>query len=219
MPALVGDGIVMKDIREEYGAASLEASELLANPLEQARIWVNEAVEAELPLPNAMTLATATAEGRPSARTVLLKDIDGRGLTFFTHHDSRKGEEMASNPHVAVTLFWQPFSRQITLTGRVERLAVETSREYFATRPRGSQLSAAVSPQSRPVDRDELIRRIEEMELELDGAEVPMPEQWGGYRIIPDEIQFWHGRPDRLHDRFRYTPDGEGGWRIERLAP
>ncbi len=209
----------MRNIREEYGAPSLNADELAANPLDQARAWVDEAIAADLPLPNAMTLATATADGRPSSRTVLLKEIDDYGLIFFTHYDSRKGGEIAANPAVAVTLFWQPFSRQITVTGHTERIDAQTSRDYFASRPRGSQLSAAVSPQSEPMERSELIERIVRLEAELDGGDVPMPEQWGGYRIRPDEIQFWHGRPDRLHDRFRYLPDGEGGWRIERLAP
>jgi pyridoxamine 5'-phosphate oxidase len=209
----------MRDVREEYGAPSLDADHLLADPLEQAQAWVDEAIAADLPLPNAMTLATATAEGRPSSRTVLLKEIDAQGLIFFTHYDSRKGAEIAANPAVAVTLFWQPFSRQITVTGHAEPIDAETSRAYFASRPRGSQLSAAVSPQSEPMERSELIERIVRLEAELDGGDVPMPEQWGGYRIRPDEIQFWHGRPDRLHDRFRYTPDEAGGWRIERLAP
>lgn len=209
----------MRNVREEYGAPSLDADLLLADPLEQAQAWVDEAIAAELPLPNAMTLATASADGRPSSRTVLLKEIDAQGLIFFTHYDSRKGAEIAANPAVAVTLFWQPFSRQITVTGHAERIDAQTSREYFASRPRGSQLSAAVSPQSRPMNRTELIERIVRLEEELGGGEVPMPEQWGGYRIRPDEIQFWHGRPDRLHDRFRYTPDDAGGWRIERLAP
>jgi pyridoxamine 5'-phosphate oxidase len=209
----------MRHVRDEYGAPSLEVADLLADPLEQARTWVDEAIAAELPLPNAMTLATATADGRPSSRTVLLKEIDDRGLIFFTDYDSRKGVEIAANPAVSVTFFWQPFSRQITLTGHAAPIDAQSSRDYFASRPRGSQLSAAVSPQSQPVDRTELVERIVRLEEELDGSEVPMPEHWGGYRIHPDEFQFWHGRPDRLHDRFRYTPDGAGGWRIERLAP
>lgn len=209
----------MRHVRDEYGAPSLEVADLLADPLEQARTWVDEAIAAELPLPNAMTLATATADGRPSSRTVLLKEIDDRGLIFFTDYDSRKGVEIAANPAVSVTFFWQPFSRQITLTGHAEPIDAQSSRDYFASRPRGSQLSAAVSPQSQPVDRTELVERIVRLEEELDGAEVPMPEHWGGYRVHPDEFQFWHGRPDRLHDRFRYSPDDAGGWRIERLAP
>ena len=209
----------MRDIREEYGAPSLNAEDLAPNPLDQARVWVDEAIAADLPLPNAMTLATASADGRPSSRTVLLKEIDAHGLIFYSHYDSRKGVEIDANPAVAVTFFWQPFSRQITLTGHAERIDARTSREYFASRPRGSQLSAAVSPQSRPMDRTDLVERIVRLEEELDGGEVPMPEQWGGYRIRPDEIQFWHGRPDRLHDRFRYSLDDAGNWCLERLAP
>ncbi len=209
----------MRHLRDDYGAPSLEVGHLLADPLEQARVWVDEAIAAELPLPNAMTLATATVDGRPSSRTVLLKEIDDRGLIFFTDYDSRKGAEIVANPAVAVTFFWQPFSRQITLTGHAEPIDAQSSRDYFASRPRGSQLSAAVSPQSQPVDRTELVERIVRLEEELDGAEVPMPEHWGGYRIRPDEVQFWHGRPDRLHDRFRYQLNQDNEWELERLGP
>lgn len=209
----------MRDIREEYQGEVLTEAHLDADPLELLKRWVNDAVDAELPLPNAMTLATVSAEGRPSSRVVLLKGIEQGALVFFTHYDSRKGEEIAANPAVAVTFFWEPFARQVTLTGHARKLDQQDSRDYFASRPRGSQLSALVSPQSKPVSGDWLARAAAEAEERYREQSVPMPENWGGYRIEPDEIQFWHGRPSRLHDRFRYLKNGQGEWQIERLAP
>lgn len=210
---------MIRDVREEYGAEVLEESALDPDPLEQLRRWVDQAVAAELPLPNAMTLATATADGQPSCRIVLLKGVEEGGLTFFTHHDSRKGLEIAENPRVSATLFWEPFSRQITLTGRAEPVSRDEAERYFASRPRGSQLSAAVSLQSRPVSREHLEQEVAALEARLGNDPVPMPAQWGGYRIFPREIQFWHGRPNRLHDRFRYLLGEDGHWSRERLAP
>lgn len=209
----------MKDVRQEYVAETLDESALHPDPLEQIRRWVDEAVNAELPLANAMTLATATADGQPSCRIVLLKGVESGGLTFFTHHDSRKGLEIAENPRVSAVLFWEPFSRQITLTGHAEPVPREEASRYFASRPRGSQLSAAVSPQSRPVSRERLERDVADLEARLGNDPVPMPAQWGGYRIFPREVQFWHGRPSRLHDRFRYLLGEDGRWTRERLAP
>lgn len=210
----------MRDVREEYQAEELSKSDLHPDPLEQARIWVDQAIAAELPLANGMTLATADAQGRPSCRTVLLKGIEEGGFVFFTRYDSRKGDEISVNPNVAATLLWEPFSRQITLTGEVERLSVAASREYFASRPRGSQLSAVVSPQSQPVSsRAWLEQRQQALAESIGDGDIPMPEQWGGLRIIPVEIQFWHGRPNRLHDRFRYLRQADGSWQLDRLAP
>ena len=210
----------MRDVREEYQAEELSKSDLHPDPLEQARIWVDQAIAAELPLANGMTLATADAQGRPSCRTVLLKGIEEGGFVFFTRYDSRKGDEISVNPNVAATLLWEPFSRQITLTGEVERLSVAASREYFASRPRGSQLSAVVSPQSQPVSsRGWLEQRQQALAESIGDGDIPMPEQWGGLRIIPVEIQFWHGRPNRLHDRFRYLRQADGSWQLDRLAP
>lgn len=212
--------MTMRDVRDEYHARSLNEDDLLADPLAQARLWIDEAIEGGLPLANAMTLATVAADGQPSARVVLLKGIENGGFTFFTHYDSRKGEEIASNPKVSFVMFWPSLDRQLVVVGRAHKIDVEQSRRYFASRPRGSQLSAAVSPQSRPVSRSELERAMQKLAADVpDGASVPMPETWGGYSIVPDEIQFWHGRPSRLHDRFRYLLAEDGDWARERLAP
>jgi pyridoxamine 5'-phosphate oxidase len=208
----------MRDIREEYRGEALTRAHLDDDPLDLLERWVNEAVNAQLPLPNAMTLATVSDEGCPSSRVVLLKGIEDDALLFFTHYDSRKGLEIAANPAVAATFFWEPFARQVTLTGRASRLDEQASREYFASRPRGSQLSALISPQSRPVSGEWLAEAAAEAERRYRNEPVPMPENWGGYRIQPEEIQFWHGRPDRLHDRFRYLRSDQG-WSVERLAP
>jgi pyridoxamine 5'-phosphate oxidase len=209
----------MKDVRQEYHAPGLTEADLLADPVEQARRWVDDAINAELPLANAMTLATVSADGRPSSRVVLLKGIEDGGFVFFTHYDSRKGDDIAANPNVSFVMFWGPFDRQLIVNGRAEKIPAQQSRDYFASRPRGSQLSAAVSHQSRPASREQLEADMAELaEQYPEGETIPMPETWGGYRIVPEEIQFWHGRPSRLHDRFRcYRKAGE--WARERLAP
>lgn len=209
----------IRDVREEYHARSLNESDLLADPLEQARAWVDDAIAAGLPLANAMTLATVSAAGQPSSRIVLLKGIEDGGFTFFTHYDSRKGNDIAANPNVSFVMFWPALDQQLTVAGRAQTISAEQSRDYFASRPRGSQLSAAISPQSHPAHRDELEAAMQKLAAEIpEGEPVPMPEGWGGYRIIPEEIQFWHGRPNRLHDRFRYVHEN-GEWRRQRLAP
>ena len=209
----------MKDVRQEYHAPGLTEADLLADPVEQARQWVDDAIHAELPLANAMTLATVSADGRPSSRVVLLKGIEDGGFVFFTHYDSRKGDDIAANPNVSFVMFWGPFDRQLIVNGRAEKIPAQQSRDYFASRPRGSQLSAAASHQSRPASREQLETDMAKLaEQYPEGKTIPMPETWGGYRIVPEEIQFWHGRPSRLHDRFRYIKDG-GEWRRERLAP
>lgn len=211
--------MAMRDVREEYHGRSLNESDLLADPVEQARAWVDEAIAKELPLANAMTLATVSADGRPSNRVVLLKGIEDGGFTFFTHYDSRKGEEIAANPNVSFVMFWPALDRQLIVNGRAEKIPADQSRDYFASRPRGSQLSAAVSPQSRPVTREWLEQEVARLADSVpEGDTIPMPEQWGGYRILPEEIQFWHGRPSRLHDRFRYVREGNH-WTRQRLAP
>ncbi|MEQ3635147.1 pyridoxamine 5'-phosphate oxidase [Alcanivorax sp.] len=209
----------MKDVREEYHADGLTEAILHDDPLEQARRWVDEAIEAGLPLPNAITLATVNANGQPSSRVVLLKGIEQQGFTFFTHYNSRKGEEIASNPKVSFTMFWQPFDRQMIVIGEAQKVDQEESDSYFASRPYASQVSAAISPQSQPASREWLEAEVVRLEQEFPSAPVPRPEQWGGYRISPTEIQFWHGRPSRLHDRFRYVKQSDGRWQRERLAP
>ena len=209
----------MKDVRQEYHAPGLTEADLLADPVEQARRWVDDAINAELPLANAMTLATVSADGRPSSRVVLLKGIEDGGFVFFTHYDSRKGDDIAANPNVSFVMFWGPFDRQLIVNGRAEKIPAQQSRDYFASRPRDSQLSAAVSHQSRPASREQLEADMAELaEQYPEGESIPMPETLGGYRIVPEEIQFWHGRPSRMHDRFSYLKD-DGEWRRERLAP
>ncbi|ASK36315.1 pyridoxamine 5'-phosphate oxidase [Alcanivorax sp. N3-2A] len=209
----------MKDVRQEYHAPGLTEADLLAGPVEQARRWVDEAIDAGLPVANAMTLATVNAAGRPSSRVVLLKGIEDGGFTFFTHYDSRKGDDIAANANVSFVMFWPALDRQLTVAGRAEKIPAQQSRDYFVSRPRGSQLSAAISPQSRPASREQLEQAMEKLAAEIaEGEPVPMPESWGGYRIVPEEIQFWHGRPNRLHDRFRYVREN-GEWKRQRLAP
>ncbi|HIK75804.1 MAG TPA: pyridoxamine 5'-phosphate oxidase [Alcanivorax sp.] len=209
----------MKDVRQEYHAPGLTEADLLADPVEQARRWVDDAINAELPLANAMTLATVSADGRPSSRVVLLKGIEDGGFVFFTHYDSRKGDDIAANPNVSFVMFWGPFDRQLIVNGRAEKIPAQQSRDYFASRPRGSQLSAAASHQSRPASREQLETDMAKLaEQYPEGKTIPMPETWGGYRIVPEEIQFWHGRPSRLHDRFRYRREGDR-WARQRLAP
>ncbi|EKF76051.1 pyridoxamine-phosphate oxidase [Alcanivorax hongdengensis A-11-3] len=209
----------MKDVREEYHADGLTEADLHDDPLAQAQRWVDEAIDAGLPLPNAMTLATVSADGQPSTRVVLLKGIEGGGFTFFTHYDSRKGREIEGNARVSFTMFWQPFDRQMIVIGEAHKVDEEESQAYFASRPYGSQVSAAISPQSQPVTREWLEAQVEALQQQHPQAPVPKPAQWGGYRIVPTEIQFWHGRPSRLHDRFRYFKQADGRWHRERLAP
>lgn len=199
---------------------TLTEADLLDDPIALFRRWFDEAVAAELPEVNAMTLATADRDGRPSARTVLLKGVDGRGFEFFTNYESRKARELDANPHAALVFLWAPLHRQVRVTGDVTRLTAAESDAYFATRPRGSQLGAWASAQSRPIaDRDELDGRWRRLEREYAGREVPRPPHWGGYRVVPREIEFWQGRANRMHDRFAYTRAADGGWRRERLQP
>jgi pyridoxamine 5'-phosphate oxidase len=188
-------------------------------PLEQVQAWYAAAVDARLPEPNAMALATATPEGVPSLRFVLLKSIDVRGLEFFTNYESRKGGELAANQAAAAALYWQPLHRQVRLEGRVEVLPAEESDAYFASRTRGSQLGAWASQQSREIpDRAWLEARVAEAEARFPG-QVPRPPFWGGYRLVPDSVELWEGREDRLHDRARFTRAPDGGWHEVRLSP
>lgn len=192
--------------------------DLFEDPLEQLRAWLDEAQEA-IPRPHSMTLATATPGGRPSARVVLLRGLDDRGVTFFTNRTSRKGEELDANPYAAAVVHWWDLGRQVRIEGSVERTTDAESLEYWSTRPRGSQIAAWSSPQSRPLSgRDELEARVDETEERFAAGEVPLPPFWGGYRLLPASIEFWTHRDDRLHDRVRYVRVGDG-WRRERLAP
>ena len=196
----------------------LQRDDLDPDPVVQLRRWLDEARAAGVELPEAMTLATATRDGAPSARMVLLKDVADGGLYFFTGYASRKGAELAENPRAALVLYWHPLGRQVRVEGTVAPLPEAESDEYFRSRPPGSRLSAAVSPQSEVIaSREELEAAAERLGREA-GEDVPRPESWGGYRLMPAVWEFWQHRLDRLHDRFRYRP-GEGGWIVERLAP
>ena len=193
---------------------------LSQDPLEQFEHWFAEAKRAGVEVPEAMTLATADAEGAPSARMVLLKGVGEDGFVFYTGYGSRKSEELEQNPRAALVFYWRPLGRQVRVEGSVERVPEPESAAYFATRPRGSQLAAWASKQSRPLgSREELERRYAELEREYEGREVPLPPHWGGYRLRPEAIEFWEHRENRLHDRFRYTRAREGGWKVERLSP
>ncbi len=196
----------------------------LADPLEQFRRWYDEA-PAVVVTPEAMALATASADGSPSVRMVLLKSFDERGLVFFSHYTSRKGRELEANPRAALLFHWSVLGRQVRVEGSVVRLGEEESDAYFATRPREAQIGAVASAQSEPLDsRAVLEERLADLERELSGGTVPRPRTWGGYLVVPDAWEFWQHRDNRLHDRFRYDffrrePDSGGGWTIERLFP
>jgi pyridoxamine 5'-phosphate oxidase len=193
-------------------------SEADPDPIAQLGRWWTEVLASDQPQPEAMALATA-AEGRPSVRMVLMKGFDERGFVFYSNHGSRKGRELEANPSAALVLYWVALHRQVRATGRIAQLETTESEAYFRSRPRGAQLSAAASPQSEVVpDREWLVRRVAELEARFEGVDVPLPEGWGGYRLIPDEVEFWQGDPNRLHDRLRYRR-GQDGWVIERLAP
>lgn len=186
-------------------------------PLAQFANWFEEA-RAVVPLAEAMTLATVDAECSPNARMVLLKGFGPDGFRFFTNYESAKGNELAANARAAVVLYWRELDRQVRIRGSVERLSPDDSNAYFASRPRDSQLAAAISPQSRPIEREELERRYEDLTRELGDADVPRPDHWGGYLLRPDVIEFWQGRESRMHDRFVYSRQGDT-WRVQRLAP
>jgi pyridoxamine 5'-phosphate oxidase len=189
------------------------------NPLALFSEWYEDARRSGIYLPEAMTLATASKDGRPSARLMLLKGFDERGFRFFTNYESRKADDLTDNPRAALVFHWSRLHRQVRVEGKVVRVPEEESREYFATRPRGSQLGAWASNQSSPVnDRRHLDEAFREHEARFKGSDVPLPPFWGGYRIIPEAIEFWQGRTDRLHDRLRYTL-GDDGWTVARLSP
>ncbi len=189
------------------------------DPIATVLAWLEEAKAAGLRIPEAMVLATASAEGRPSARVVLFRGMSGEGLTFFTNYESRKARELEVRDHAAAVFYWEPLGRQVRIEGRVEKLAPQESDAYFAQRPRGSQLSAVVSPQSRPIERlEELRRRRDALQAELGDRPVPRPENWGGYRLVPELVELWEDGADRMHERRLYRRV-DGGWTMSHLAP
>ncbi|SRR5579875_3763670 len=208
------------DLRKEYTGGGLSEADADADPLHQFEKWFGQALAANLPEPNAMTLATATPDGQPSVRVVLLKSFDASGFTFFTNYESRKGRELTANPRAALLFFWPQMQRQVRIEGTVERLSEAESDGYFRSRPLGSRLGAWASAQSEVIaSRDVLEQRMRELTQRFADGEVPRPPYWGGYRVCPLTIEFWQGRPDRLHDRLRYQRVQPNGWRLERLSP
>lgn len=209
----------LADVRREYSLASLDLADVHPDPIVQFQRWFDDARRAELLEPNAMTLATVATDGRPSARVVLLKEVTANGFVFFTNYRSRKASDLDADGLAALVFFWKEVERQVRIEGRVTRIAPDESASYFHSRPRGSQIGAWASPQSAVIsDRRWLEQEMDAREAEFAGREVPAPAHWGGYRVVPDCLEFWQGRPNRLHDRLRYRRDG-GSWVIERLAP
>ncbi|EXJ16332.1 pyridoxamine 5'-phosphate oxidase [Imhoffiella purpurea] len=207
-------------LRQELMGHGLSRSELDPNPFLQFQGWYELAIGTDLPEPNALTLCTVDASGQPSARTVLLKLYDERGFVFFTNYESRKSQEIQGNPKVAMLFPWVALARQVQISGRAERISTAESLAYFSTRARGSQIGAWSSPQSRVIGSRSLLEaKVAEMARKFAKGEIPLPDFWGGYRVVPESIEFWQGRDSRLHDRFVYRRNADGGWRIDRLAP
>ncbi len=207
--------------RKSYERAALDEHGIDLDPFQQFTIWYDEAVAAGLPEPEAMTLSTATLEGQPSARIVLLRGYDERGFCFFSNYSSQKGQELAANPYAAVTFHWVELERQVRIAGRVEKVTEAESDAYFQSRPSQSRIGAWSSPQSSVISNrdalEELFKKYQEQYL--DETAIPRPEHWGGYRVIPKRIEFWQGRPNRLHDRLRFIRIDQGPWTLQRLAP
>ncbi|MDQ3430254.1 MAG: pyridoxamine 5'-phosphate oxidase [Actinomycetota bacterium] len=207
------------DLRKEYTRAGLTESDMDPDPVEQFRRWFDEALAAGLHEPNAMIVATASPDGLPSARVVLLKGFEDRGFVFYTNYEGRKGLELEENPRAALLFYWGELERQVRIEGTASRVSEEESDAYYAGRPRGSRLGALASEQSRVVGSREVLEgRIKNLEAEYEGRDVPRPAFWGGYRVEPEAMEFWQGRENRLHDRLVYRR-GDGGWRMERLQP
>ena len=207
-------------IRKEYTQQTLSETDVYSNPFVQFTKWWNEAIDSGIDEVNAMTLATASSDGIPSARIVLLKGYDETGFVFYTNYDSYKAQQVAENPRASLLFFWKELERQIRITGIIEKVSEKESDEYFLSRPEGSRIGAWASPQSHVIkSREWLERKVEEIKAKFDESEMKRPENWGGYRVKPVGIEFWQGRSSRLHDRIQYTLEENGNWLIERLAP
>ncbi len=210
----------LADHRKDYSLAGLAEKDLARDPFRQFDKWFQQAEAAKISEPNAMTLATAARDGRPSARTVLLKGVDGRGFVFFSNYESRKGRELESNPRATLLFPWLALERQVVIEGPVSRVPREESEAYFHSRPLPSQLSSWVSQQSSIISgRKFLEDTMKELEIKYAGRAVPLPPHWGGFRLTPETVEFWQGRRSRLHDRLRYRREPDGDWTVERLAP
>lgn len=213
------DALSIKDLRREYASRALDESGVDPDPIRQFRLWLAEGIRANLIDVTAMALATVTASGDPAVRTILLKDVDERGFIFFTHYNSPKGVELDHHPRASLLFYWPDLERQVRVTGEVERLDDAPSDSYFRSRPRDSQIAAWAAPQSSQLSgRAALERSFAAIKAKYEGGDVPKPPNWGGYRVVPERIEFWQGRPSRLHDRLLYTRD-QNGWTRVRLAP
>lgn len=210
----------ISEIREDYREDGLLESAVMANPLKQFEQWMQEAIDAEIHQPNTATLATATSVGVPSARIVLLKEVNEEGFVFFTNYESQKGRDMDNNPRAALVFLWLSQARQVRVEGTVRRTSSDVSDRYFKSRPRGSQVGAWASAQSEVVQsREDLELAFEKVERRFEGQEVPRPDHWGGFLLVPERVELWQGRPSRLHDRICYEREGEHQWTIKRLSP
>ena len=209
------------DLRQNYTLAGLSEADLNDDPIEQFNSWFQQALDADLLEPNAMTLATATPDGKPTARVVLLKGVSTKGFVFYTNYESQKGQQLIANPYAALVFLWNKLERQIRIEGKVEKLTAEESAEYFHSRPKASQIGAWASDQSRVIlNREVLEKKLAQLQEQYSGdATVPLPEHWGGFRVVPNRIEFWQGRPSRLHDRLVYDLQTNGSWQIKRLSP
>lgn len=211
--------ITLAELRNEYARGSLDEHDVEPDPIRQFQLWFQQALDAQVPEPNAMTLATVDEQGQPSARIVLVKGADERGFVFFTNYESRKGHDLAINPRASLLFYWIELERQVRIEGTIEKTSEQESDAYFASRPLGSRIGAWASDQSREIAGRAVLEEREQAFAERFGDNPPRPPQWGGYRVVPARMEFWQGRPSRLHDRIVYTRNADASWQISRLSP